>query len=135
VVSELVAQHPGQNVIQWVDSVDPASLYLIVITIGEINKGIEKLPESKRKARLQDWLEQALLVRFRDHILPINASIILGWGRLLAMLEMEGYPLPAIDSWLAATALQLGFVLVTRNISDFAAADIELLYPWMAGAD
>jgi predicted nucleic acid-binding protein len=78
VVLELVAQHPDQNVIQWVDSVDPASLYLSVITIGEINKGIEKLPESKRKVRLQDWLEQTLLVRFRDHILPINTSITLG---------------------------------------------------------
>jgi hypothetical protein len=48
---------------------------------------------------------------------------------------MERRPLPAIDSWLAATALQLGFVLVTRNVSDFAAADIELLNPWVAGAD
>ena len=134
VVSELVAQHPDPNVIQWVDSVDPASLYLSVITIGEIKKGIEKQPDSRRRSLLIEWLEQDLLVRFGEHVLPIDISIILAWGRLLAELETKGRPLPAIDSWLAATALQFGFTLVTGNISDFAAADIDLLNPWEASA-
>lgn len=135
VVSELVAQNPDHHVIQWVESVDPESLFLSVITIGEMKKGVEKLSSSKRKKNLIAWLEQDLLVRFREHILPIDTSVVMTWGRLLAELEKSGKPMPAIDSLLAATASDLGYTLVTRNITDFEDASIRLLNPWNPDLD
>ena len=130
VVSELVAQEPNHHVIQWIDSIDPESIFLSVISIGEIKKGIEKLPDSKRKERFLSWLEQDLLVRFRDHIIPLDFSALLTWGQLAADLEKVGKPMPAIDSLLAATALETGYTLVTRNTADFESAGIRLLNPW-----
>ena len=132
VVSELVEQDPDHNVLHWIDSVDPASLFLSVITIGEIKKGIEKLPASKRKQVLATWLEQDLLVRFMDHILPLDTPVLLTWGTLIAGLEKKGKPMPAIDSLLAATAAELGYALVTRNTDDFEDSNIILLNPWLA---
>ncbi len=130
VVSELIAQEPDRHVIQWVNSIDPASLFLSVITIGEIKKGIEKLADSKRKASLLTWLEQDLLVRFRDQILPLGTSVLLTWGKLIADLEKKGKPMPAIDSLLAATAFEAGYTLVTRNTYDFIASEILIYNPW-----
>lgn len=130
VVSELVAQDPDHHLIHWIDSVDPARIFLSVITIGEIKKGIEKLPDSRRKQSLSAWLEQDLLVRFGGHILPIDTAVMMTWGQLMADLEKKGSPMPAVDSLLAATAYLSGYTLVTRNTADFAAADIAVINPW-----
>ena len=131
VVSELVTHEPDQNVVNWIDSIDSDSVFLSLITIGEIKKGIEKLPDSKRKKTLESWLEEDLLVRFRGHILPLGIPVLLTWGKLVASLEREGKPIPAIDSLLAATSAQTGFTLVTRNTGDFEHAGISILDPWM----
>jgi len=134
VVSELVARVADQKVVNWVDGIDSESVFLSVITIGELKKGIEKLPDSKRKKKLESWLEEDLLVRFRDRILPLDIPILLTWGSLVASLEQEGKPLPAIDSLLAATAAQTGFTLVTRNTGHFEPAGISVFDPWMSQA-
>ena len=132
VVSELVAREADQKVTNWIDSIDSESVFLSVITIGEIKKGIEKLPDSKRKKTLASWLEEDLLVRFRGRILPLDIPVLLTWGRLVASLEKEGKPLPAIDSLLAATSAQTGFTLVTRNTGDLEPAGISVLDPWVS---
>lgn len=134
VVSELVAREADQKVVNWVDSIDSESVFLSVITIGELKKGIEKLPDSKRKKTLESWLEEDLLVRFRGRILPLDIPVLLTWGRLVASLEKEGKPLPAIDSLLAATAAQTGFTLVTRNTGHFDPAGISVFNPWISQA-
>lgn len=130
VISELVAKRPNEQVVQWVDSIDPDSAYLSVITIGEIRKGIEKLPQSPRKGKLLAWLDDALLVRFRDNLVPLDVGVLLAWGVLTAKLEAKGVKMPAIDSLIAATALHGGFTLVTRNEADFANTGIPILDPW-----
>ena len=81
VVSELVTHEPDQNVVNWIDSIDSDSVFLSVITIGEIKKGIEKLPDSKRKKTLESWLEEDLLVRFRGHILPLGIPVRVTIGK------------------------------------------------------
>lgn len=134
VVSELVAREADQKVVNWVDSIDSESVFLSVITIGELKKGIEKLPDSKRKKTLESWLEEDLLVRFRGRILPLDIPVLLTWGRLVTSLEKEGKPLPAIDSLLAATAAQTGFTLVTRNTGHFDPAGISVFDPWISQA-
>ena len=132
VISELVARQPHPAVVQWVDSVDEDKLFLSVITIGEIKKGIEKLANATRKTALQEWLADDLLIRFRDKILPIDTAVMLVWGQLAADLEKQGKPMPAIaiDSLIAATCLQRRLDLVTRNESDFAYSGVTVINPW-----
>lgn len=130
VVSELVTPQPDPNVVLWVESVPPEQVFLSVITVGELVKGIEKLPDSQRKETLAGWLHSDLLVRFQDHLLPLDVSVMIFWGHLVARMEASGNPMPAIDSFLAATAAEWGFTLVTRNVDDFESAGINLLNPW-----
>jgi len=130
VISELIARRPNQKVVEWLDSLDPDTIYLSVITIGEIRKGIEKLPPSKRKDAIQVWMETDLLFRFQGRIIDITADIMLIWGKLTGRLENEGKPLAALDGLIAATTLQGMFRLVTRNESDFQHTGIMLINPW-----
>ena len=81
VISELVAAQPNPKVIQWLEDVDPDKIFLSVIAIGELKKGIDKLPESKRKDLLDVWLHEDLLIRFQEHILPIDTETMLTLGR------------------------------------------------------
>ena len=105
VISELVALRPNQRVREWIDSIDPEAVYLSVITIGEIRKGIEKLPDSNRKSMLREWLEGELLIRFRGRILPIDLDVMLVWGQMIARLELSGKKMGAMDSLIAGIAL------------------------------
>ncbi len=130
VISELVAKQPSANVLEWIDSVDPDGVYLSVITIGEITKGIEKLPNSRRKQELSDWLENELLIRFQENLIELDVSILTQWGKLNARLETKGETMPAIDSLIAASALDRELILVTRNVSDFEGTGVEILNPW-----
>ena len=130
VISELVARQPDPGVVKWVDSTDETKLFLSSITIGEIKKGIEKLDATNRQRALSEWVEGELLVRFKDKVLPIDTAVMLVWGKLVADLEKQGKPMPAIDSLLAATALQAGLGLVTRNEDDFAHCGVTVINPW-----
>lgn len=130
VISDLVAAEPTPAVIDWVGSLPEERLYLSVITVGVLKKGIEKLKDGRRRSSLAEWLEGELLVRFKGRILPLDLPTLLTWGAMTASLERRGRVLPAIDSLLAATAAQAGLTLVTRNTDDFEGTGIELLNPW-----
>jgi toxin FitB len=130
VISELIARQPNQKVLDWLDSLDPSTIYFSVITIGEIRKGIEKLPPSKRKDEIQTWLETDLLLRFQGKIVDINVDIMLIWGELIGRLENQGKPIAALDALIAATALHGRFRLVTRNDSDFQHTGVTIDNPW-----
>lgn len=130
VISELVAKQPDQRVIEWIDSRDPNSVYLSVITIGELQKGIEKLPDSRRKDALRAWLHDDLLLRFSGHILLLDIDAMLTWGTLTGQFERAGKSLPAIDSLIAALALQHNCHLATRNEDHFMETGIGLVNPW-----
>jgi predicted nucleic acid-binding protein len=130
VISELVARQPNPQVVQWIDSLDPSSVYLSVITIGELRKGIEKLPDSNRKVTLRDWLNDDLLHRFSGRILVLDIEVMLTWGELVGRLESQGKPLAAMDSLIAALALHHHCSLVTRNEDHFKEAGIAVINPW-----
>ncbi|MFN5953248.1 MAG: type II toxin-antitoxin system VapC family toxin [Dolichospermum sp.] len=129
-ISELVAKEPNQKVLDWVDAQVPETLYLSVITIGEIAKGICKLTPSKRKESLTTWLNETLPNRFEHRILTIDVSTMVLWGNLICQLEQNGRPLPAMDSLIAAIALQHSLSLVTRNEKDFAGTGVVIINPW-----
>jgi predicted nucleic acid-binding protein len=116
--------------VAWVDSVEEERLHLSVVTIGEIQKGITKPPASPRKAVLEDWLKDDLLVRFGNRIVPIDTETMLRWGQLTGDLELAGKTMSAIDSLIAAIALHGDFTLVTRNEEDFRYAGVPVVNPW-----
>ena len=130
VISELVSKQPHKKVAEWLDGLDPNTVYLSVITIGEIRKGIEKLPDSKRKDKVREWLETDLLIRFQGRVLEITIEVMLAWGALTGRLENEGRPITAIDSLIAAIALQGNYCLVTRNEFDFQHTGVTMINPW-----
>ena len=108
----------------------PEEIGVSVITIGELLKGIEKLPDSKRKETLREWLNNDLLVRFSGRILVIDGPVMQTWGALMGRLEREGRPLPAMDSLIAALALHHHCCLATRNEDDFRDTGVTLVNPW-----
>ena len=127
VVSELFKKAPHEGVIRWMNAADQDSLFLSVLTIGEIRKGIERMVHGDRKARLVTFLEKDVQVQFEGRILPIDLSIAETWGTLEAH---AGRPLPPVDALLAATAIVHNLSLVTRNIKHFSFAQLRLLDPW-----
>jgi len=130
VISELISRQPNKRVVEWLDRLDPNTIYLSVITIGEIRKGIEKLPASKRRDKVREWLEADLLLRFQGRILNITTEVMLIWGELTGRLEKEGRRITAIDSLIAAIALQGNYHLVTRNEHDFQHTGVKIINPW-----
>ena len=128
VLSELRRKTPDAGVVAWFAQRPPSTLYLSVLSLGEIRKGIEGVSDEARRQVLLDWLETDLPTFFTGRILAVDAAVADRWGRLLAS---AGRPLPAIDSLLAATALEHDLVLVTRNAKDFTGVPVPLFNPWM----
>jgi len=131
-ISELIRSNPEPRVMDWMRSADESLLYLSVLTLGEIRKGAAILPQSKRRTHLESWLEFDLQVRFPGRILAIDNPVADRWGWLTAESERKGRPLAAIDGLLAATALQHGLTIVSRNVNDFASTNAPILNPWEA---
>lgn len=127
VLSELRRKVPNKAVQNWFAQRPASTLFLSVLTMGEIRKGIEAVAEAERRTRLIDWLEADLPAFFMGRILGIDTGVADRWGRMLAA---AGRPLPVVDSLLAATAAQHGLVLVTRNVRDFTGLPVEVLDPW-----
>ena len=127
VLSELRRKTPDANVVKWVNSRPATSLYLSVLTLGELRKGIDSLADAKRRLKLVDWLDTALPLFIAGRILAIDQGVADHWGRLLAV---AGRPLPAIDSLLGATAVHHGLTMVTRNSKDFDNLGLEVLNTW-----
>jgi toxin FitB len=129
-ISELVRNHPDPSVVQWVDSTDESLLYLSVLTLGEIRKGIATLAASVRRTKLETWLEVELKTRFAGRILPIDGAVADRWGILAAATKKTGKSLSAADGLLAATAIHNNLSIVTRNVGDFAIAQVQVVNPW-----
>jgi predicted nucleic acid-binding protein len=130
VISELVRKIPHPPVVEWIGAQDERSLYISVVTIGEIEKGIARLPASARRSSLQSWVRRDLAERFGERLLPIDLRTATRWGALAGESEKRGEPLPVIDSLIAATALVHGFAVVTRNVEDFECCRVACVNPW-----
>ena len=127
VLSELRRKSPDARVTHWFSQRPASTLYISVLTLGEIRKSIEALAEPARRLPPLDWLETALPAFFAGRILPIDAAVADRWGRMVAQ---AGRPLPAIDSLLAATAEKHGLTLVTRNLRDVKGLAVQVINPW-----
>ena len=127
VISELRRKAPNTGVVEWFSQRPATTLYLSVLTLGELRKGVEGLVDGKRRGLLLDWLETELPLFFGGRILAIDSAVADRWGKLAAA---AGRPIPAVDSLLAATAVHHGLSLVTRNSRDFAGFGLDVINPW-----
>lgn len=131
VLSELVKKTPSAHVIRWLRRQNEQHLYISALTIGEIAKGIERLPNSAKKATLSAWLEKDLLNRFEGRIFDVDHEVAAAWGRLAGESEGKRKTLSPIDGLISATALVHDCILVTRNTGDMPIAPTNLLNPWV----
>ena len=130
VISELVKPRPEASVTAWVEDTDESLLYLSVLTLGEIRRGIAALPQSRRRAILEAWLNKDLRSRFEDRILIIDQNVADRWGLLTAVARNSGIALPVIDGLLAATALEHNLTLVTRDTGQIPSMGVAVFNPW-----
>ena len=130
-ISELTKSEPNKKVVEWVLNENETNFYISVLTFGELYKGIEKLPESRKKEELGIWVENELKDRFQNRIIGIDLSISTIWGKIQCMAEKKGRPMPAIDSLIAATGIVHDLIVVTRNVSDMEQSGVKLFNPWL----
>jgi tRNA(fMet)-specific endonuclease VapC len=130
VLSEFIRHQPDERVIQWMDGMDESKLFLSVITIGEIHRGIERLPESRRKNELIAWLNDVLVNRFDRRIVNIDVPSMFLWGSLTVRMESIGKPMSVMDSLIAASALHQNMIIVTRNVTHFQSCGVQVVNPW-----
>ena len=113
----------------WINHTPNERLFLSVISIGEIRKGITRLPDSKKKYRLTNWLN-TLLENYEARIYSVDLAVAENWGSLQGKAENNETPVASIDSLIAAVAQTHNLIVVTRNEKDFAATNVTILNPW-----
>jgi toxin FitB len=129
-ISEMISVKPNLSVLEWFQSQSEHSLYLSIITIGEIEKGIYQLAQGKRRRVLEAWLLDQLLPSFRGRVLEIDRKLITTWARMAAELKTKGMIRASLDSLIEANALQHQLILVTRNEKNFQKSQVTIFNPW-----
>ncbi|GAA3173404.1 type II toxin-antitoxin system VapC family toxin [Nonomuraea roseoviolacea] len=126
VVSEMTKRTRNSNLQAWLDAINGPTLYLSVLVLGEIRKGVELLRrrDAIQAGAYESWLDR-LQREFRTRILPVTLDVAEEWGRMNAKR-----PLPVVDGLIAATASAHGWILVTRNVKDFADLDVKMVDPF-----
>jgi len=118
---------PEPKVVQWIEDTDEELLYLSVLTMGEIRKGITSHPDAARRVKLEAWLSRELKHRFAGRILSLDENVADRWG---VMIGLAATPIPVIDGLLAATAFEHNLTFVTRNTRDVSATGVPVFNPW-----
>lgn len=129
VLSELVKSTPDAHVIRWFEARKAHELCISAMTWGELQRGVTKLPESKRRSELTLWLQQ-LETGFEDRILAFDKNVSRVWAHMTAQAETQGKSMAAFDVIIAATARAHDCKLVSRNVRDFVNAGIDVINPW-----
>lgn len=135
VISELVKKEPHPAVLSWMDATDESRMYLSVLTLGELIKGITKLPDGEKRERFQYWVSNDLALRFGHRLVEIDTEIARAWGTLLGEAERRGEKLPVVDSLIAVSASVHDLIVVTRNVQDMERCRAKVFDPWKSEAD
>lgn len=131
VLSELQKPARSEAVVAFIDGLPDGLLYISVITVGEIAKGVALLPDGRKKRILERW-RLALASQFEDRILPVDQETGELWGELTVAGQKRGANIPAADGLIAATALRHGLHVATRNTRHFEVAGAMVINPWLA---
>jgi hypothetical protein len=130
-IAEFQKPRPSPAVRDWLARQHEGDLYLSVLTLGEIQKGISQLPEGRKKTTLQSWLDGDLRDRFQKRVVQISEDVALHWGRIAGEAQRRGTPAPVIDALIAATALTLDATVVTRDDTHISSAGARTFNPWI----
>jgi len=130
-ISEMVSVKPNAKVLKWFESQSEKTLYLSIITIGEIEKGIYQLVQSKKRLRLETWLFDELVPGFQGRLIGIDRKLMTAWAKMIAELKTKGMVRQSFDSLIEATALHHQLILVTRNVKNFQNSQVTILNPWV----
>lgn len=130
VLSEYSQKEPDAKVLAWIDGVAETRLHISTVTLGEIRQGAAHVAGTAKSTRILAWLENELLPRFGQRILPVDTEVALRWGELGGLLLRRGKPPALLDSLIAATALVHDLTLVTRNARDFHDLKVPIVNPW-----
>jgi len=121
---------PDARVKRWLTETEDRFLFTSVLALAEIRQGIELCGPGKRRAALEEWLEQDLRRSFQTRLLTVTQAVADRWAVLSARMQQRGTPLATIDGLIGATAVEHGLTMTTRNVKDFAALGIEIFNPW-----
>ena len=130
VLSELVKPRPDDRVSKWIDAQQPLDLCISVLSLGEVEQGIARLPAGARRAALSRWARVELPAQFIGRLFGVDAAVAVAWGALTAQARLDGRPLPVMDGLLLATAQVNALTLVTRNVADCAQRGVSVYDPW-----
>lgn len=126
-----ISRRADAGLLAWADAQNPLDLHLSVLSLGEIQMGIELLPDlDPRRSPLRGWLQHELPAQFSGRLLPIGGTTALAYGRLAAAARREGRPLPVMDGLLLASAQAHDLTLVTRNVNDVEGRGVPVLNPY-----
>ena len=129
-ISEMVSVQPNADVLSWFEHQPEETLYISVITSGEIQKGINQLAVGKRKTLIEAWFYDELIPNFQGRIINLDEKIMATWAKMTAEFKLQGIVRPSFDSLIEATALHLNMILVTRNVKNFQNSKVSILNPW-----
>ena len=130
VLCEATKPRPDASVAAWLSAQPALTLFVSIVSIAEIRKGILLLPEGKKREKLWSWLESDLCPAFANRVISLGEAEMNEWAALQAVTENKGHKVPMVDSLIAATARCHGFTLATRNIQDFRHCGASVLNPW-----
>jgi predicted nucleic acid-binding protein len=133
VLSEIQRPQGNPRVREQFQALAPETIFLSVLTLGELKKGIEKLKPSAKKKLLSEWFDQ-VIDSAGDRILPVDLETATIWGEITAKAAAKGKQVPSVDGLIAATAIKHGLHLMTRNVADFEPTGVMLVNPWEDGA-
>lgn len=133
VLSEATRPRPEARVLEWLEAVDEDRLFISVVSIAEIRRGVALLPRGRRRDRLGEWLSRDLPDRFAGRVLAVDLDVAERWGDVMAASQASGATLEPLDAFFAATALAHDLTLATRNVRDFQACGVRLFNPWTIG--
>ncbi|MBV9505193.1 MAG: type II toxin-antitoxin system VapC family toxin [Acidobacteriia bacterium] len=129
ILSETLRPIPSPKVVTWLESQSKDVQFVSVVTIGELRRGTALLPEGSKREKLEEFIDIEIPLWFGPRILPVTQSIAERWGVLEAMCQSHGTPVNTADGMIAATALEHGLTVVTRNVKDFSLSSVPLFRP------
>ena len=130
VLVEFARSKPEPKVIRWMESMAHEKLYVSVISVGEIQRSIERLKDSERKDQLLSWVYHGLVERLKDQILPLDVVTLTLWGSLTAWKDGSGQPMGTLESLIAASALRYNLTIATRYVQDYFRSGAQTVNPW-----
>ena len=129
-LSEMIKKKPNAGFVEWIKQQHGSSFYVSVVSIAEIEQGIVRLGDSRKKKRLQRWL-LGIKAQYRSRLLPVDLAVAETYGQIQGNSMKIGKPLPVQDCWIAATAIAYSKAVVTRDAATLSVTNVAIVNPWM----